>query len=772
VRMYVTGKTPELVRAADLPGARPIARFLALMSLGSAGDRAAWTAFEQKQFASAGFSLPVLRAAARLRSFEMNVSLGKATLYATLAALPGAQPYTGESSSRSGEPEWSEDLVRQFVEGVSRQLHLEQAALVRNFESALANECQAPRGELWDAETCRSWYRGFFYSGLYALGRRYLDELADVEGTRQLAAYLEGSPAGPAAQFARWYGDMSATLSGRRAGENQLQDLSALTWLGRPVLERTATVLIEQYRLRRDISPEVVATLAQRFDGRPSHVDAMTQFAANPLLDAPMVERLCRTWIDLGLHVEESRAIRCTGFLAGARELEVLFARRDIDVATRADALSLYCYLPHSSDALCRAQFRALAEESGYDRGVTRPWADYADKHKEYADSQKAAEGWLAHHDASVGLLWYIYRGRLANSLSMQGRHSEAWAIIEPAVRSGQGAVMLWATEILGRLGRTEEAMELGRRSVERYPDGTGGRAVLAELLWRADRDDEAALVLSPPEQGYRVDEAAWRDDVSERFASVFGKKSDERVVAALKSLEGQKLWDRNLSYLVPPLAAAGRSELAFRLQTALEGKGLHAWVRAALDLEAFGYLEKARGRPEAIAWLQKAVPPSQRDGELEGFFDQKAFALLWDAIPPDEESRLAAWIWLLRTGAVIADPAVGAAHREGVLAHFRDPMPREPSRVLARYLLRLEDRNAAVAAATAPADRCNAAYFLGLDQVAAGRYAEASDWFQVPFNGCMKAGMWKPGSFARTVLGRWLTFGQSLQEAEVRGIW
>ena len=98
--------------------------------------------------------------------------------------------------------------------------------------------------------------------------------------------------------------------------------------------------------------------------------------------------------------------------------------------------------------------------------------------------------------------------------------------------------------------------------------------------------------------------------------------------------------------------------------------------------------------------------------------------------------------------------------------------MPREPSRILARYLLRLEERKAAVIAAAGPADRCNAEYFLGLDQIAEGRYAEASDWFQVPFNGCMKAGMWKPGSFSRTVLSRWLTFGQSLNEAEVREIW
>ena len=407
----------------------------------------------------------------------------------------------------------------------------------------------------------------------------------------------------------------------------------------------------------------------------------MTQVAAEPLLDLPMVERLCRNWMDLGARTEHSWAVRCAGILAGPADLEKLIARRDLDLASRADALAQYCDLPGAVERVCRAGFRALAEESGYDRIVTRPWMLHLDKRRDYAEIQRAAEGWLAHHDPSFGLMWHVYRGRLAHGLAMQGRNAEAWKIIEPELSTGQGSILLWGSQILARMGRTDEALQLGRASVQRYPDGYEQRAVLAELLWRADRDSEAALALEPPEPAYRVYEGVWMEDVAPRFADVFRGKSDERVEAAMRTLQAQGIYSRKLSRLVPPLAAAGRNELAFRLLMSFPQKHLHWWDIAGYDKDAFAYLEKAQGRAAATAWLQKAVVPAEREALLEAFFDHRAYAFLWDGVPAGEDARLSEWLWLLRAGAVAADPAIAAAHRKDVAEHFRDAMPNDPTR-------------------------------------------------------------------------------------------
>ena len=556
-------------------------------------------------------------------------------------------------------------------------------------------------------------------------------------------------------------------------GQPQLDDLVKLTWFGHPVVERTASTLIYQPwdAGGRDPFPEIGARVAQRLDGRPAHLDYMTQVAAEPLLDLPMVEQLCRTWIDLGARADQSWAVRCAGILSGTADLEKLIARRDLDVPSRANALALYCDLPYAVERLCRAGFRALAEESAYDRAVTRPWMLHLDKRRDYAEIQRAAEGWLAHHDPSFGLMWHVYRGRLAHGLAMQGRNVEAWKIIEPELSTGQGSIMLWGSQILARLGRTDEALQLARASVERYPDGYEQRAVLAELLWRADRDSEAALALEPPQPAYRVFEGFWMEDVAQRFADVFRERPDARVEAAMRTLQAQGIYARKLSRLVPPLAAAGRNELAFRLLMSFPQKHL-SWVDiAAYDKDAFEYLAKAQGRAAAIAWIQKAAVPAERESLLEALYDQRAYALLWDAVPAGENARLSEWIWLLRAGAVAVDPAVAAAHRKDVAEHFRDPMPRDPTRTLAQYLLGMDDRETAARAATTPVDRCKAAYFFGLGEVAAGRYREAAEWHLLAFDGCTKA-IWRMSYFSRTTLRRWSTDGHNLREAEARKIW
>ena len=394
----------------------------------------------------------------------------------------------------------------------------------------------------------------------------------------------------------------------------------------------------------------------------------------------------------------------------------------------------------------------------------------HLDKRRDYAEIQRAAEGWLAHHDPSFGLMWHVYRGRLAHGMAMQGRNAEAWKIIEPELSTGQGSILLWGSQILARMGRTDEALQLGRASVQRYPDGYEQRAVLAELLWRADRDSEAALALEPPEPAYRVYEGVWMEDVAPRFADVFRGKSDERVEAAMRTLQAQGIYSRKLSRLVPPLAAAGRNELAFRLLMSFPQKHLHWWDIAGYDKDAFAYLEKAQGRAAATAWLQKAVVPAEREALLEAFFDHRAYAFLWDGVPAGEDARLSEWLWLLRAGAVAADPAIAAAHRKDVAEHFRDPMPNDPTRTLARYLLGMEDREAAARAATTPVDRCKAAYFFGLGEVASGRYPQASDWYLTAFDGCTKAA-WRMSYFSRTTLRRWSTEGHTLRGVEAAKI-
>lgn len=776
VRRFVSGKPQLLVDAAGRDGADRQTRYLALLALGERRDRQAWLEFQEAQFGHEGFSLPVLRAAAALQSFEMDAALGGATIYAALANLagPSAVQAAAEPATEPEEPGGlTQQLVEKFIGRIRKERRLESAGLVRAFESSLATESAAAHGPLWDTHALRAWHRGSFYSGLHILGRRYLDQLSTVEGTRELAAYLQDSPEGPAAQFARWYGGLSSILSGGQVSDQHFDDLVGLNALGGPAVQRAAQELRSVYYQGTSSSAVLAERVAGRLDARPANVAYMLTIAAHPLQDFRMLDRLCQGWLEQGWNEDTTTTGHCLWFSGDTRGFAALLGNRQIDLAVRGELLYRYALSEGPSEAVCRAKFRDLAVESGYSEIAVQGWSYYLwKKLKDYAGAQRAVESWLAHHGPSEGLMWYVFRGRLARLISLQGRHAEAWRVVEPALESGQGGVMIWAAEILIRLGRLDDAYTLARRAVERYPDGAPGRAVLAEILWRTQRYSEAAFVLDPTEESYKVDDGVFRDELAPQFAAVFSKVPDAGVESAFAALQAQGIRARRIAYLIPPLAEAGRNDLAFRLQSSLSPKYQHLWEIADWKLEGFGYLEEAKGRPEAAAWIQRSIPAPQRESSLESFFNKKAWNLLWEAVPAAEEPKQSEWVWLLRAGAAAADPSVADAHRADLLDHYREAKPGDATKTIGRHLLGLEDRNAVLAALTTPDDRCKAAYFFGLQEIAGGRYEEASDWYQLVFDTCGKGWSWRLLSFAESTLNKWYTFDENLRRAATRKVW
>ena len=777
VRLYVEGRTSALVEAARKNDANRRTRYLALLSLGSRRDEVAWSKFLDASFGDEGFSLPVLRAASNLGSFGVNSGLGTATIYAALMDLEGPP----KSPTVTLDPELAErfafaqEVVEKFVGVVRRSQKLESAGLVRQFEASLAKASSQARGPLWDAHAARAWHRGAFYSGLQLVGWYYLDQQGTVEGTREFAQYLQGSPEGPASQFAQWYGDVSAMLLGGRVTDRHFDDLITLTDLGSLSVRRLAPELRSTYYKRRDASGLIAARVAGRLDARPANVAFMQTIAAYPLQDLRMVERLCRDWLAQGWSGdldEGSMTGHCLWFAGDLAGLTSFLANRDIPVLARGEMLFRYAVSADADDKVCRSAYESLAVESGYAETIVQGWSYYLQHKKppDYAGALRAVDAWLAHHGPS-GFTGSVFLGRRARLVSMLGRPEEAWHMIGPAVAAGQNSVMVWGADILVKLGRLDDAYALARQIVERYPQGAEGRSALAEILWRQKRYSEAAFVLDPPERGYKVDEGGFRDELAPRFGAVFAKAPDEAVIAAFAALESQGVDARYGAYLVTPLAEAGRNELAFRVQSTRFLKG-NNWALGDQVLRGYQYLEKAKGRPEAIAWVPGVIPPQQLQTTLEAFFNKKAWNLVWDAVPVAGEAGLSEWAWLLRAGAATADENVARARRPALLEHYRDAKPGDADRAIGRYLIGLDRREAVLAAAIAPVDRCKAAYFFGLQDVVAGRYEDGSDWYQLVYDTCGNDWAWRLVSFTWSTMNEWYYFDRNLRAAAAHRVW
>jgi hypothetical protein len=325
-----------------------------------------------------------------------------------------------------------------------------------------------------------------------------------------------------------------------------------------------------------------------------------------------------------------------------------------------------------------------------------------------------------------------IYVGRRAHCLSGLGRHAEAWKLIEPIVESQQGAVMVWGAQILFELGRSEESLALARRAVERYPDSTSGRADLARLLWRAQRDSEAALVLR--DQRLNTNVYSWQREIGDAFFESFSKADAERAVRAFRALQDERVPFWNLEALALKLGQAGKAEHAFRLYEKLSGVGSYEypWSKA----RAFEYLSRWKGDATAIEWIDANFNPKMIPTTGPALYATGNYELLWilsipGAEPTDET-------WLLRAGGAALQGLNHAAHREQLLAHFQDSGSRSEARVhLGRHVLGLETAEDLLRRPRKAEEDAEAAYFLGVRAYAEGRLLDAGRWLQlIPLKG------------------------------------
>ncbi len=785
-RLYVTGETAALVRVAAGPGTGERTRYLALRSLASgrqgathrswatSKERAEWDGFARTLFGGRVSELPILRAGLEINAFETNPRFAEAILYSAVSEVSnhlrpaGATrpPVADPAGSETAAGDWFTALLQRFIASSRARPGSHAPGVVRAFETVLVQETAGKKGPFWDSDAVRSYYSGLFYSGLFSLGEHFRTALSAVEATRGFAEYLKDAPPGRGAQFSQWYADLASVKSGQPVTERHLRDLSALDALGAPAAHRLFEVLGDYWPDNNDSAPAVSASLVRRLDSRPWQRAEWTLVAFDPLMDLRLAESLCRQWLLLEPNDDPRPKIRCLRATRDTKTLQAVADDRRYGTGTRVFALWALSRF-QKSRLECRSRYRSLAAETGYSSDVVVPYIDYLDYQGDFAESERVVREWLARHSDSEGLEHDIYLGRLAHLRLLRGHADEAWKIIEPVVSSFQAGVLIWAMEILAANDRRGEALKIGRQLVERYPDEVSSRAAFAEQLWREKRYSEAALVLDPPEAGYKP-VGAWSGLVARHFGFAFREKSDAEVLAAIDALRAQGIEDVQLEYLIPTFADESRFDLAFQMHTRLAALlRRHTWDISRGRLHAAQYLEKAKGRPAALTWLRANVLPVHREAFAEVCYDERAFDYLWDAFPPD--AVLTEWSWLVRAASVAANPGPGP-RREALLAHYSGSATNDSRGSLARSILGLGEETAPAAPAQGADVRCETAYFRSARAIGEGRYEDASDLLHVVRATCNHS--WRVARFSRTTLNKWSYDYGTLAEAAAAKKW
>lgn len=751
VRAFLTGELEDLLRKAR--GKSPIVRYLALIELSFAGREQQWEEWLEKELPPADLSSPsILRAARGFNRFENRPDWSLAVIQSASAGV------SHKPAVRAPTPApVSGGLVARLVDNIVARATARSGrrALLGDFERDLVRHCEeGSRGRLWDRDSCKTYWRSHFYAGVGTLGEYYLDRLASGPAALEFAKGLQDAPlSGPGAQFSRWYGDLASWRGGAPASERELDDLEAIPDLGGWAASRLFDAAREIFPWKPYLASEAVHRLAGNLDTRPDHQAMLLPALRHPLLDMRRVERTCGN-AAFRAGETERWTVWCALLQGDHAGILRQVQRKDRSLQTRVDALFTAgsLLLPPK----VRTEYRKLLAESGYSGTVAYSYLYYLDQFApDPVEKESVVRAWLARHASLKGTLEHsIYSGRLARAISEQGRHQEAWSLLEPLVDTWQAGIMVSAARILQELDRGEEAMQLGRAALERYPFEDTVRARLAYLLWRNDRHSEAADILNPRQ--FRVQTHSW-DLLGAEFRDAMEGKEDAEVIRAIEAVrEGNSniVLDR---FLMP--TSLSRPDLAFRFYSTLKTMG-HEFAKAKLD--AYLYLRDKKGEEEASRWLRLQLAKGSQDMVAPFFFERAEYVALWDPLEPAPgTAALSSATWLLRAAGSLFAP-LSEPRRERLLEHFRDRRPADFHHVLGRFLLDLEPPEALDSLAKTRHEKSDAATVHGIRTLSSGDYEDASEWFQLAvLMEPMNSPFWH---FASAQLGRWYTGNRTLR--------
>ena len=276
----------------------------------------------------------------------------------------------------------------------------------------------------------------------------------------------------------------------------------------------------------------------------------------------------------------------------------------------------------------------------------------------------------------------------------------------------------------MDKLGHRDQAEDLGRRMVARYPDSAALRADLAGLYWRHGKPAEAARLLKDASRRLRAED--WRSEVAPEFEEAFESRPNE-ALAAFMALLAEGCDPFAIKYLIYSSARLKMYAVAFEMASRIRWQGQGA---VEFNVIAYQNLLEVKGQPAALAWLRSRIPPDSLNRASMVIFEVGRHELLWDLIErPD--GNMADFVWLMRASAAVRVGVGNDPNRARLFEYYNRSLPGH-YHVIGRFLLGLATEREVLDQATDASRRCEIAYFIGVRAQADGRYEDASDWYRV----------------------------------------
>jgi tetratricopeptide (TPR) repeat protein len=748
IRLWVLDQADALRKDAEGTDSAPLGRYLYLLRVAEKEGLEAWARALGNQRQPVPDGLPLIRTALNAPDFGPEIGNARMLLHALEADISGdarAAVFWEELRKTLLKTPASEAIARLL--GLLRAEPSEKTSIVERFERSLGKKFPAP-GAFWNPETAGTYYRSLFYSALYTIGTYELDRRSSARDAMEFADTLKGAPPGPGELFQRWFSDLARFEDDRSKIAPLIQGLDGFEPLGRSAIKRLADELLRTIPYNDPQRLEVVKRYAMHLDTRPWERTAYGSLSMADLLDPRGYETYYGGSASALGGEAGGVGIAWANYRGDSEFLRRAAADRARPAYERWAALEVLAKKGLATEAELVERAGEIFLVSSRDSAGRTKIIKFLRERGRFKEAERLLRRWLESHPDEPTLTRAFYTADLTYVLLEQGRGREAWNTIEPWISTWKADVLTAGAFALNSLQRRDEAWKLAQQCLERYPTGPWVRAEVARLLWTQGRYAEVPALYQ--DSRHPPNPRDWTDTIAPAFGNVFAKLPLEEVERAFAPLVSSGVNPWFLMSFSEPFAKFGRFDAAAGLLLQVTR------VRPAIGpldpaLNLYRYLERWKGEEGAIAWVRENVSAASRKDLLHAALDERLFPLFWSAVElptpmPDGED-----VWLLQATAAALKPDAAGASSEGVRAHFSSS--KTPEARYGRFVLGISDANELLGPPDTGAHG-EAAYYLGIRALAAGRREEASDWLLV----CLELA---PGPSvvhrkAKRVLDRW----------------
>ncbi|HVG60226.1 MAG TPA: hypothetical protein VNA24_16835 [Hyalangium sp.] len=665
-----------------------------------------------------------LAAYLRIRDFNLDRQWGLVlpTLVLREVATAAGSPGDDERAPRKKPSRGAGEELASRVKRIAERFDISRRGILPPFEEQLARVGD-PSGFFLGAEAERAWFQALFFSAQYRLGLHYLDSLSSAEAADKFSKSL-GSPSSPAGQeFVAWMTRLVQAKSGGGGEAELMKGLTELKSFGAAPLLRMFEELQDAADWGDPALSTMVRRLAAQLDTRPRHRNALAKAARSALSDFVLAEKLYRANFaatgDTGIEAWLAWIDRDTA------KLRALLASADSSGRIKLDVLKHLVKSQQVDPAQLKQQLAPLLSEYGDEWSFTSDCVELLESHQRYADARAVAEQWVMRHPNAEGFERIFSHSAIARMHYREGNPTAGWEWAEPLIPSQQFGAMQRGALLLQALGEEDKAVSLAQQLYRRYPR-VKALAVLAEVLWRSGRHEEAAKALASPARPLRT--VDWRWHIGERFAAVFSSRPVADGRSAFLALRQARIGATELSQLTAEVSQAGNAELAFDLLSRVSVSGLQ---QLELLMRAYGDLKKWKGEEAALTWLKTRVSGGMLEPLSMFAFRAKASRVLWEVVPDSQgQNEGADYVWLMRAASSLQARDTDAVRQTALRERFGTDRASFYHQ-LGRYLMGLTSEEEIIATATTPKSKEELPFFLGFKAQVEGRYADTVTWYR-----------------------------------------